>query len=176
MLALVIWRCLPMRPLQAHTGDGTFTDLSWRGRACGVPVFEVRGFSVSMPTFDMGESHHAEYRVAHLPDIGRECMLYLAIDDPQHQWLFNDGEICQLRGHLRLEVLDEQGQVICQAEGALGKWVWGNWRGAHRLHQMFALSFSAIHDQEYTLSVLYSGDRALAGLRGYCSLECGGHK
>jgi hypothetical protein len=176
VVAVVAWRCWPLGPLQAHTGDGTFADLSWRARAFGVPVFDVRGFSVSMPGFDMGDPHQDEYRVASLPDIGRDCMLYLAIDDPQYQWLGRDSEIHQLRGRLRLEVIDGRGEVVRQAEGPLGEWVWGNWRGAHRLHKMFAMSFPARHDQEYTLRVSYSGDQALAGMRGYCYLECGARK
>jgi hypothetical protein len=174
--ALVAWWCWPLRPLQAHTGDGAFTDLSWQARALGFPVFTMRGFSVSMPGFDMGESRQAEYHIAHLPDAGHDCMLYLAIDDPQGKWLGKGREIERVRGRLRLEVADARGQVMSQAEGALAEWVWGYWRGAHRLYQMDASSFSARGDQEYTLQVSYTGDSALAGMRGYCYLECRGPK
>jgi hypothetical protein len=170
--AVVGYRCLPLTPLPAPSGDGEFTDLSWRARACFVPVIDVRGFAVSMPRFELGKDHTADYRVAHLPDIGQECGLYLAINDPQGRWVMRDDEIRKLRGSLTLEVLDGDGRVIRRAEGALSAYVWGYWRGADRLHQMDALFFRT-RSEGYTLRVAYKADPALAGYWGYCDLECG---
>jgi len=135
------YRCLPLTHLPAPEGDGEFTDLSWRARVCGVPVIDVRGFAVSMPRFDLGKDHTADYRVARLPDVGRLCMLSLAIDDPQGRWLMRDAEIRKLRGSLMLEVIDRDGKVICHAERSLSDYIWGYWRGADRLQQVDALSF-----------------------------------
>ena len=165
------YRCLPLTPLPAHEGDGEFTDLSWRVRACGVPVIDVRGFAVSMPRFDLGQDHTDEYRVARQPDIGRECGLYLAIDDPQGRWLMRDDEIRKLRGSLTLEVIDDDGRVIRRAEGPLSAYIWGYWQGADRLHQMDALFFP-IRPNQYTLRVTYQADPILATWWGYCYLEC----
>ena len=166
------YRFLPPKALPAHSGDGEFTDLSWRARACGVPVIDVRGYAVSMPRFNLGQDYTAEYRVARLPDIGRECRLYLAIDDPQDRWLFRDDEICKLRGALRLEVIDANGDVVYHSEGPLSSYVWGNWFGAHRLYQLEAERFLPDPGNEYTLRVVYQADPALAGYCGYCYLEC----
>jgi hypothetical protein len=112
-------------------GDGEFADLSWRARACGIPVFNVRGFSVSMPRFDLGHDYSADYRVSHLPDIGLPCQLYLAIDDPQDRWLMRDDDIHGLRGSLTLVALDGSGEVVCHEEGLLSGYVWGT--GAARI-------------------------------------------
>jgi hypothetical protein len=169
--AAVGYRCLPLTPLSAPEGDGEFTDLSWRARACGVPVIDVRGFAVSMPRFDLGKDHTAEYRVARLPDIGRECMLYLAIDDPQGRWFMRQDEIPKLRGSLTLEVIDGDGSVVSHAEGPLSAYVWGYWRAADRLYQMDASSFPT-RSSKYTLRVVYQTDPALATYWGYCYLEC----
>jgi hypothetical protein len=176
VVAVGAWWCSCLGPLHAHTGDGTFADLSRPIWACGIPVFNLRGYSVSMSGFDMSDPHHAEYRVAGLPNIGEKCMLYLAMDDPEDKWLMQYAAIRKLSGHLRLEALDEQGELLCHAEGPLSEWIWGNWRGAHRLYKLHALSFRARRGREYTLRLSYEGDRALAGMHGYCYLECGAHK
>jgi hypothetical protein len=175
--AAIGYRCLPLAPLPAPSGDGEFTDLSWRARACGViPVFDVRCYAVSMPRFDLGKNHTADYRVAHLPDIGRACELYLTIDDPQGRWVMRDDEIRKLRGSLVLEVIDAHGAVLCHAEGPLRDYIWGYWRDADHLYQMDAVSFPTRPGEEYTLRVVYQADPALATYQGYCQLQCGGPK
>jgi hypothetical protein len=143
-----------------------------------LPILNFRGFAVSMPPFDLGKDHTASYRVSRLPDIGRECQLYLAIDDPRHRWNFRDKEIRKLHGSLRLEVVDGQGATIGQSVGPLSDHVWGFWRDAHRLYheQMGRLRFPARADEEYTLRVVYQADPSLEGYEGYCYLECGGRK
>jgi hypothetical protein len=152
-----------------------FADLPWRPRILGVPILDVRGYSISMPAFDMGGPHRAEYRVSQLPDIGRDCTLYLAIDDPGGRFLFQDSEVSRLRGVLRLEVMNAQG-VIHRAEGPLWDWTWNHRADEprHRLYQSHAfLELPPRAGQEYTLRISYSGDELLAGFRGYCYLECG---
>jgi hypothetical protein len=177
MVAAVGYRCLPLAPLPPHSGDGMFADLSWQGKAFGIfSVFDVRGFAISMPQFDLGKDHNASYRVNNLPDIGQECRLYLAIHDPQGRWLMRDKEIRKLRGSLTLEVIDRDRGLISHAEGPLSDYVWGYWRAANRLYQMDAPSFASHSGEEDTLRVAYQADPGLAGYRGYCYLECGGHK
>jgi hypothetical protein len=51
----VVYHCLPPTPLTPHTGDGEFTDISWRGRVFFLPMVNIRGFAVSMPPFDLGQ-------------------------------------------------------------------------------------------------------------------------
>jgi hypothetical protein len=177
VVAAVGYHCRPLEPLHAHSGDGEFTDLSWRSRFWGVfPVFDVRGFAVSMPGFDLGKDHTASYRVNHLPDIGRECMLYLAIDNPQDQWITRGEELRKLRGSLMLEVIDGDSKVIYHAQGSLSDYIWAWWNGKTLLYQLDALSFASRPSEEYTLRVIYHADPGLALYQGYCYLACGGRK
>jgi hypothetical protein len=174
-LAIIVWRCLPLRPLPAHTGDGEFTENTVRGRlfsVYGPSLWDFRGYFITFPGFDMTADSRAEFRVAHLPQIGPDCRLILGVNDPGCKWFARDQEQRQLRARLHLEILDARGEVIRQADGRLGEWVWGFWNGQHRLQQS-SLEFSPSHDQEYTFRLTYTGDEALAGLRGYCYLECG---
>jgi hypothetical protein len=178
VVAVVWWYMLPAR-MSPHTGDGEFADLSVPIRLCCVvepPVFIVRGYSVTFSDFDMGADYGAEYRVTNLPDISRDCKLYLGIDDHKGEWFTRTEKIRRLHADLGLEVVDGNGDVLCQANGPLINWVWGFWHGQCRLHQMSALSFSPTHDQTYTFRLKYTGDKALTGLRGYCYLECGARK
>jgi hypothetical protein len=177
-LAVIVWRWLPLRPLPAHTGDGEFADITVRGRLFpgGPSLYDFHGYSVTFPSFDMTADHCAEYRVSRLPEIGLDCRLYLGIDDPGLKWWARDEEQRQLRAWLRLEVVDEKGEVIHQGEGRLGKWQWGMWDWQHRLYPKdapFRLSFRPAHHQTYLFRMKYTGDEALAGRRGYCYLQCG---
>ena len=177
VVAAIVYCSHPLAPLPAPSGDGEFTDLSWRVRAFGiVPVLDVRGFAVSMPRFDLGKDHTASYRVSRLPDIGQECKVFLAIDDPQGRWFARDEEIRKLRGFLTIEVIDGRGELIRHAEGPLSAYTWGYWRDAEHLYRSDALPFQARPGEEYTMRVVYQADPALAGFQGYCSLECGARK
>jgi hypothetical protein len=176
-VAVLAYCNLPFTPLPAHSGDGDFTDLSWRPRALGVlPVYNVQGFAVSMPRFGLGEDHTSEYRFGRLPDIGCQCELYLAIDDPGGRWLMRDDDIRKLQGSLSLKVMDAGGEIICHEEGPLRDYIWGYWRGANRLYQEDALWFRTRPGEEYTLRVEYHADPALANFQGYCYLQAGGRK
>ena len=167
---LVFLACVP-RAIPPHVGDGEFADLTY-----GVPVvFTVPGYVVSFPRFDLGSSYTATNHVTRLPDIGRDCRLHLAIDDPREQWLFKFEKIRALRGSLRLEVLDSEGAVLGKCEGPLSDYIWGHWRGAHRLYQLAGPSFRPDTSAEYTVRVSYEPDPGLASFEGYGYLECGGH-
>lgn len=176
VVALVTWWCVPAKPLQAHTGDGDFADLSRKVRLIGNMTSELRGFSVSMPRFDLGQAYHAEYRIARLPNIRRDCRLYLAIHDADDVWGSKENEIRALRGTLRFEIVNKHGVRVCEAEGPLSQWGWGHWCDAQRLGKHPGCSFRAREDEAYTLRISYSGEPALAGMSGFCYLECGARK
>jgi hypothetical protein len=164
-----------LRPLPAHTGDGEFTETTVRGRLCpgGPSLFDFRGYSVTFSSFDMAADYRAEYRVAHLPDIGRKCVLFLGIDDPSFVWFARDDKQRLFHSRLCLEVVDGDGEVICQDEAPLGRWNWSFGDGQHRLSQLYGSRFTPAHDRAYTIRVTYAGDKVLSGCRGYCYLECG---
>lgn len=174
VVGIVAYLCLPPAPLTSHAGDGEFADISLRGNVCGLPILNFRGFAVSMPRFDLGVDHTATYRVSRLPDIGRPCHLYLAIEDANRRWFMRDADIRKLQGSLRLEVLGGQGEIIRQSEGPLKDYRWGFWGDAHRLYhdEIGPLEFPAHRGEEYALRVVYHADPALAGYEGYCYLEC----
>src|SRR5215217_6601359 len=93
-----IARHLLLPPVSARRGDGSFQDTSfffW--------VFPIRGYSISMPEIDLSQPFEAEYRLASLTDIGKECGIYLTIRD--HQW---SGDTKHVGGQLRFELLDSQ--------------------------------------------------------------------
>lgn len=176
LVVLLLWRWLPLRPLLPHKGDGEFADVTVRGKVCvpcGPSLWDFRAYSVTFPDFDLTADHRAEYTVAGLPEIGRDCMLYLAIDDPVAEWMARDEKIRPLRAHLLMEIVREDGEVIRRGEGALGQWTWGFSDGKHRLYQLSSLlQFPPSHAEAYTFRVSYTGDQTLAGLRGYCYLLC----
>jgi hypothetical protein len=164
------YRLLALRqPLVPHRGDGTFREFS-----------PVRGYSIRLPEFDLGEPYQAKFRLAGLPDIGKKCGIYLAIEDPGDRWLRSEGQK-RLSGSLRLELLDSGGTTMAQASGNLRDYIWGHWRDAHkmdahRLYQMGACYFVPVEAEEYLLRIGYSPDPALASLKGFAYLECGGSK
>ncbi len=176
VLAVIGYRCLPMAPLPAHTGDGDFTDISWRAKAFGlVSIWDVRGYTVSMPRFDLGKDHTATYRVSRLPDIGLPCQLSLTFDDPKGRWFIPDERvISKLRGSLMLEVRDRHREVLLHTEGPLSDYTWGHWRNAAHVYWEDAVTFRARPEEEYTIRMVYQGNPALANYQGYCCLECGG--
>jgi hypothetical protein len=175
VVVAVVWGYLPSRPLTAHVGDGEFAETTVRGRLFpgGPSLFDFRGYSVTFPSFDLTADHRAEYRVSRLPEIGRHCTLYLGVDDPGARWFARDQEQRRLQARLRLEVVDEDGEVICLDEAPLGQWNWSFVDGQHRLSQLYGSRFRPSHDRAYVFRLSYTGDERLAGLRGYCYLGCG---
>jgi hypothetical protein len=138
---------------------------------------EVPAYSISFPEFDLGKRHEATYKVSSLPSIGKSCTLFLAVEDPDNRWFMRDDEISQLTGKLMIEVLDARGNVLSRAEDKLGRFVWGNWLGAHRLYYMPEQDpqprFIPDPSEKYTCRIKYSGDPQLDSLKGYLYFQCG---
>lgn len=93
-------------------------------------------------------------------------------------WIFNDREIKELTGHLRLEVSDSSGIVVMFSEGRLNEYIWSHWLTAARMYHQSALDdhsaleFKPRESEEYTLSVKYKADPKLMGHTGFCDLTC----
>jgi len=102
--------------ISSHEGDGTFRDLSHRAGPLA-----VRGYCISMPEFDLANPYQAEYRLANLPNIGKECGVHLAIRDHDDRlW----GETQGFDGRLELEMLDKQRHSVLAVRGRLGDFIW----------------------------------------------------
>lgn len=157
-------------PITPHEGDGVFQDLSRR-----VGGFAVPGYSISFAEFDLGKEYKGSFQVSSLPGNPKRCGFYLAINDPNDHW-FIHGANRQLGGYLQLEARDSQGRVVISLGGALREFVWGEWRGAHRLYQSPGSFFRPTKGEEYTFHISYSPDAQLASFTGYGYLESGGSK
>jgi hypothetical protein len=158
------WAAFVMPLLTPHEGDGTFADISRRA------VFVMPGYAISMPAFDLGESHQAEYRVSRLPDIGRDCGLYLAFHTDDNRW-WQGTTSSRVGGHLRLELLDADDQTVVNVSGKLGKYIWygrGDLCALYKLHESF---FRPDSRQEYRARIWYTPDSQLAGYKGFVYLE-----
>jgi hypothetical protein len=157
-----------LRPLSAHHGDGTFADITRR------TPFALPGYTVSMPAFDLALPHQAEYRMSRLPDIGRDCGLFLAIRDPDDGWWGRDQ--AHLAGELRLELLDAEGRAVVRVNGRLGEYIWCGKRELSALYQPRKSFFRPDSRQEYRARVWYTPDPRLAGYEGFVYLWAGGTK
>jgi hypothetical protein len=154
----------------SHLGDGAFQNLSRRAGP-----FPIPGYSIRMPEFDLAQPFSAEYRVAGLTDIGRECGVYLAIHDSADHWLRSPTR--QLRGNVRLELFDSGGRPVVQVEGELGTFIWmdrGDQPGLHGLYKMDESFFYPRSREEYVLRLSYLPDPKLIGYKGCAYLLCGG--
>jgi hypothetical protein len=164
---LFFWSaCREPTPLLPHQGDGKFKDL----RRPNGP-FWIAGYSVTMPDFDLSQSHQAEYRVRSLPAIGRKCGVYLAFHDVSNQFISGRGLIASVT----LEVLDAQGNIFVKAAGPLGDFIWYGTGDLHCLYQLDKSFFNPATAMEYRLRITYTPDQQLARFRGFVYLECGGH-
>jgi len=160
-----------MAPIRGHRGDGQFQDIT---RFLG-PI-PIRGYTISMSKFDMGEPYQAEYHVAELPNIGQHCGVYLAFDDPADSWVFKDTK--NVGGQLRLELLNSRGTVLVDTSGKLGDYLWyGEFGGRSDFHALYKLDesfFVPDRREEYLLRVSYVPDPSLRGYKGYAYLRSGG--
>jgi len=159
-----IARHLLLPPVPAHRGDGSFRDTSfffW--------VLPIRGYSITMPEFDLSQPIEAEYRLASLTDIGKECGVYLAIRD--RQW---SGETKQIGGQLRFELLDSQGHVVTDVSGRLGEFWWATSGRRSELYQLDKSFFTPRSGEEYRLRLFYTPDPSLVGHKGFVYLRSGG--
>jgi hypothetical protein len=154
-------------PLAAHRGVGKFEDLS--GKAGPF----IRGYSISLPVFDLSSPHEAEYELAELPNIQKECGVYLAIlHDEGTPWL---RETKDIDGELLLELVDAGGNAVVNVSGPLGDYIWAQ-GSRFELYQLDKSFFVPDPKQEYKLRVSYSPDPRLSGMRGFVYLRCGGSK
>jgi hypothetical protein len=159
-------RLFVLTPVPAHRGDGDFRDISWRSGPLA-----VRCYDISMPSFDLGGSQAAEYRVAALPDVWDDCGVYLAYRDPQ---LLSDRLRRQLGGRLELEVLDGRGRVVAQARGSLKDFICFETRDLHAFYQHPNSFFAPDGGERYTVRLSYTPAAELAGRRGFVYLRAGG--
>jgi hypothetical protein len=162
------WSCFALPSVSGYHGDGTFLNLSRRAGPFAIP-----GYSISMPEFDLGHPHRAEYRVAGLANIGRKCGVYLALHDPGGRWGWGDTKA--LAGEVQLELRDSGLRTLVNVRGKLGDYIWYGFRDTHALYQMDRSFFVPDSREEYTVRVSYSPDPRLAGYEGFVYLECGGH-
>jgi hypothetical protein len=172
LLASVYWRfCVTLQPLSPHKGDGTFKDVSWRFPYdhFGIAVW---GYLTSFPEFDLGNDYEAEFKVANLPDIGNEVLVYLAVNDPGRTiGAFKDA----LTAEWEYEVADSEGRVVVADKRPIRKFVWsepsrlGDTYGVYELRY-----FQPRKGGRYTIRVRYRSDPRLRPFKGRAYLECGG--
>jgi hypothetical protein len=154
--------------IASHHGDGEFHDLSRRA----VP-FAIPGYSVTMPEFDLGKPHRAEYRVGGLANIGRKCGVHLAIRDHNDRWW---GDTRDVGGKVKLDLLDSQGRTVVSVTGRLGDYIWWGFSDLHVLYQMEKSFFNPNSDEEYSLRFEYEPDPRLEGYKGFVYVRSGGNK
>ncbi len=155
-------------PIPPHHGDGEFHDIT---RKPGPLV--IRGYEISMPSFDLGKPLTAEYHLASLPDIGRDCGTYLAYRDPKS---LSYGLHRLLDGWLELEVTDRRGRVVAASSGRLRDYTCMQTLDLHAFYQLNKSSFRPDRGEEYTIRLSYQPDVRLAGHRGYAYVRSGGGK
>jgi hypothetical protein len=169
LLGTCVWMFV-LTPIPSHRGDGQFQDTSHR-----VGPLPIRGYTISMPEFDLGEAHQAEYHVAGLTNIGQDCGVYLAFHDPNDKRFFG-GEWRNLEGKLRLELLDSRGSIVVATSGRLADYTWYEELGAsHHLVALYQLDksyFRPNRRDEYLLRISYVPEPRLKGYKGFAYLRC----
>jgi hypothetical protein len=168
ILAMGSYRFFVLSPVHAHGGDGQFQDISRRAGP-----FAMRGYDISMPTFDLGEPLTTDYRVTALPGIGRDCGVYLAFRDPE---FLSDHLLQRLGGSLELEVLNRAGRRLAGARGSLKDFTCFQTFDLHAFYQPDNSFFTPDSGEEYTIRCSYTPDTQLAGHRGFVYLRSGGGK
>lgn len=152
----------------APQGDGRFQDISFFAGP-----FPIRGYSVSMPEFDLSTPFEAEYHVSGLSNIGQDCGVFLRFDDHgRGSW----SDTKKVGGQLHLDVMDSQGRAVADASGRLGDFIWWESQNHHGLYQMKSSFFAPDPSEKYRVRVSYDPDPRLAGFRGFVYLESGGYK
>jgi hypothetical protein len=165
LVSFFLYACgLP--PIAPHRGDGQFQDISHRAGP-----FRLRGYTISMPEFDLGQPHQQEYRLADLPELGPECGVHLAVRGRNGGWGTN---ATRLNGELRLELINSKGNVVVNVSGKLGDYTWWGFGDMHALYQLRRSFFRPDRREEYRLRFSYTPDPKLAGYRGFVYLRCGG--
>ncbi len=119
----------------------------------------------------MAEPFQAEYRIANVPEIGRECGVYLAFHDPDGRCSGAPGP-----GELQLELFDARGKSTVKVAGGTGDFIWYGFRDVHAAYQLHRSFFVPSTDEDYTVRVSWEPGPKLAPYKGFVYLECGGHK
>jgi hypothetical protein len=163
-----IYSACALPPIAPHRGDGVFADISRRAGP-----FPLRGYTVTMPEFDLGQPFQAEYHLAGLTDIGQTCGVHLAFLDPR--WSIDDQAIKQMAGELRIEVSDSQGRSVLEVTGRLSDYIWAGVGDLRYLYQMNKSFFRPERREEYRLEFSYTPGARLEGRKGFVHLRCGGH-
>jgi hypothetical protein len=133
------------RLLTPHKGDGLYNPVA---TTIYGGLFTSRGYTVTFPSFDPGKPHEAVYHFTGLPDIGRDCEIYLGVGSrlpPDEQ------------AQLVLELSNDRGEIVFRAEGSGREFqAWGPSRGFYELYQPGAHCFRPVTEEQYALRVKYS--------------------
>jgi hypothetical protein len=160
-------RVFRLPTIGTHRGDGTLEDFSRR-----VGPFAVPGYRIRMETFDLSDAKQAEYHIANMPEIRRDCAIMLGVLPlPAHL-----GDTGRSKSTLFLEVLDSTGSVVVRSDGRLEEYsVYQSSRndfsGVFYPQHCF---FSPNAREEYTIRILYTPDGSFAEHKAFVLLECGG--
>ena len=147
-----------------HRGDGAFANISQRVGPLAVP-----GYSIAMPEFDLTKPFQAEYRIANMPDIGRECGVYLAFHDSDHKYWDGPGS-----GRIEIELVDSRRTSIIKVAGGTEHFIWYGFQDIHAAYQLHRSFFAPNVDEEYTVRVSWEPGTLAAPFKGFIYLECGG--
>lgn len=169
----LLW--FPMRPLHPHRGDGDFRDISFRW-PWGTFGLAIRGYTITFPTFTLGEPYEAEFYMRELPDISTKPVVYLCIADPKRS-LRGDEERKRLTAEIAFDMLDQDGKPVCHVVMPIAKMYWAAPEGGGDCYGLYALPdshFASRKNGQYKLRVAYRPDRLLSGFRGFVHVRCGG--
>jgi hypothetical protein len=149
--------------------DGHFEDLSgFQG------PFWTRGYSVTLPNFDLGQRFETEYRLVDLPEIaGKSCVVYLVVPESDS---LDASDKASIRGQFGFELRDGSGTTVAKASGRLGEYRWSTGREATHALYLDNSSFIPNPNEVYRLHVVYEPDERLVGLKGHVLLRSGGAK
>jgi hypothetical protein len=167
-------RAFALPPVKPHVGDGRFENTSWRFpyRYLGMAVL---GYTIHFEEFDLSQPFEASYHVEQLPKIPKKVGLYLCIIDPAEQY-WNDEARQTLTATVEITVADQNGKVVCAMEQPINKMIWTNGGGPNTfaLYNLDQSFFKPQRSARYTIRIKYQPDAALARMKGYLYIRCGG--
>lgn len=161
LVTLAVGGCATPTP---HRGDGAFANSSWFFG----PVY-VRGYTISMPKFNLGAPHEATYELSDLANIREKCGVYLAIEHPA-----SEIDEKQVEGFLKWELMNSKGEIVMTAEGRLGDFIWSDGTPSYKLYKLNETFFTPDSNEDYRLRITYLPDPQLDGAKGFVYLRSGG--
>jgi hypothetical protein len=174
VVALTGIRWIMMPTVRPHQGDGEFKNISWR---FPYPYFglPIAGYTIDFPRFDLAKEFHDSYRLADLPILENQPMIYLAVTDPDKRWR-DAAARRKLTARVQFEVRDEQGKLVYEVDQSLGKMIWADPEGGKGSYGVYMLEprFIPRGGARYLLRVHYTPDSALSGMEGFVHIRCGG--